>query len=123
MSKELLFSITKDDFIWEFFRAGGKGGQHQNKTDSACRCTHIDSGSVGESREERVQSQNRKIAFKRCISTDKFKLWHRMKCAELMSGETVNQKLEKAMDNRNIITEVRKDGKWTKVSLEELLDE
>ena len=32
MAKELLFSVTKDDFDWDYFRAGGKGGQHQNKT-------------------------------------------------------------------------------------------
>lgn len=123
MNKELLFSVTKDDFNWEYFRAGGPGGQHQNKTASACRCIHRDSGAIGESRDEREQSRNKKIAFQRCISTDRFKLWYRLKCAELMSGETIAQKLERAMDDKNIITEVRKDGKWTKVKLEELLDE
>lgn len=123
MAKELLFSVTKDDFDWDYFRAGGKGGQHQNKTDSAVRCTHRDSGAIGESRDEREQSRNKKIAFQRCISTDRFKLWHRLKCAELMSGETIAQKLEKAMDDKNVITEVRKDGVWTKVKLKDLTDE
>lgn len=50
--KELLFSLTKKDFRIETFRSGGKGGQHQNKTDSGVRIVHLESGAVGESREE-----------------------------------------------------------------------
>jgi protein subunit release factor B len=34
MKKEKLFSITKKDFKIQTFRSGGKGGQHQNKTNS-----------------------------------------------------------------------------------------
>jgi len=37
MSKELLFSLTKKDFRVDTFRAGGKGGQKQNKTNSGVR--------------------------------------------------------------------------------------
>ena len=61
--KELLFSLTKKDFVVETFRAGGKGGQKQNKTDSGVRIKHPASGAVAESREERSQHQNKKIAF------------------------------------------------------------
>jgi protein subunit release factor B len=41
MGKELLFSLTKKDFRIDTFRAGGKGGQKQNKTSSGVRVTHI----------------------------------------------------------------------------------
>ena len=46
--RELLFSVTRDDFTIQTFRAGGKGGQKQNKTDSGVRCIHNASGAVGE---------------------------------------------------------------------------
>ncbi len=58
----LAFSVTKADCEWQYFRAGGKGGQHQNKTSSGVRVIHHPSEARGESREERSQLQNRKAA-------------------------------------------------------------
>lgn len=49
----------------ETFRAGGKGGQHQNTTDSGVRLVHRPSGLRVESRTERSQLQNRKRALAR----------------------------------------------------------
>ena len=96
--KKLLFSLTKKDFVVQTFRAGGKGGQHQNKTDSAVRIIHPASGEVGESREQRSQHQNKKIALERLVNSIKFKLWHQRKCAELMGRETPEQKVERTYD-------------------------
>lgn len=111
--KELLFSLTKKDFIIETFRAGGKGGQHQNKTDSAVRIKHPDSGAVGESREERSQHQNKKIAFERLTSSYKFKRWHCLKVKEILEGISIEEKVEKMMDPSNIKVEVKDEsGKW-----------
>lgn len=57
--------VTKKDIRIEFYRGSGKGGQHRNKTDSACRMTHIPTGITAQAEDQRKQNQNKKICFKR----------------------------------------------------------
>lgn len=108
--KELLFSVTKKDFRVDTFRSGGKGGQHQNTTDSGVRITHIESGAVGESREERKQPQNKKIAFERLVKSQKFKLWSNRKALELMNviktKEQIEKEVEDSMREENLKIEI-----------------
>jgi protein subunit release factor A len=94
--KQKLFSVTKDDFEWQFFRAGGKGGQNQNKRSTACRCIHRDSSAIGESREERSQLQNRQLAFSRCVNSKEFQSWLRVRAAAIFKGF---QDVEKLVDD------------------------
>jgi peptide chain release factor len=53
------------DVRFESFRAGGPGGQHQNKTESAVRAIHGPTGLSVTAREERSQHRNKGLALER----------------------------------------------------------
>jgi len=105
--KKKLFSITKKDFDIQTFRSGGKGGQKQNKTDSGVRIIHRQSGATGESRTERSQHQNKKLAFQRLVKSVKFKVWLSRVVFEIGQNKTIEEMVEEDLMPKNLKIECR----------------
>jgi protein subunit release factor B len=113
MEKELLFSVTLADCDVQTFRAGGPGGQNQNKRDTGVRVIHRASGARGESREERSQLQNKKLAFRRMAESAMFQAWvarqsDTYKRIERQAQEWASNQMDPAL----LKVETYHNGKW-----------
>lgn len=103
MSRKKILSVTLADCDVQTFKAGGKGGQNQNKRDTGVRIKHRASGAVGECREQRSQLMNKRTAFRRMSETGAFKMW--------LSRELMFIDQSKPHEG-DLLIEVKRNGRW-----------
>lgn len=88
------------------------------------RLTHRPSGGVGYSADERDQGRNRRVAFRRLAESAAFRAWIRLIAAEIITGKTIEQRVEDEMASEKLKVEVRgEDGRWRAVDSGDYLDE
>ena len=86
--------ILDKDIRVDTYRASGAGGQHVNKTDSAVRLTHIETGIVVQCQNQRSQLKNKQTALK------------------LLKSKLFQYQLEKKNANLSDISSTKKSIEW-----------
>jgi protein subunit release factor A len=104
MEKKPLFSVTAKDLEMQTFTVPGHGGGGKDTSRNGVRLVHRASGSVGEGRQHRSLTQNRREAFVKLVNTKAFKAWHKIECARRM-GQRVPETPEEIMARVDLMIE------------------
>jgi peptide chain release factor 1 len=124
--KDAKLKLDEKDLKIEAFRAGGPGGQNVNKVSSAIRITHLPTGIVASSQNQRSQYQNRETALKILRA----KLYSQFQAQEIEKRDSFRKKAVGTADRsekirtynfpQNRLTDHRINKSWHK--LEKILD-
>ena len=114
--------IPKKDLRFEFMRGTGPGGQHRNKTASACRVTHVPTGITAYS-DERSQHVSRRKALAELESRIVNKRLQKVAASKKQRRDRVIHDCPtiRTYDFKSMIVKDHRTGK--KASLKAVLDE
>lgn len=119
--KEIVFSLTKKDFIWDYYSGSGAGGQHRNKHKNCVRVYHEPSGARGNCQDYREKRLNEKAAFERMANSKEMQKWLRYEFAKRTGLlAEVEEEVDRLMKPEYIRTEVKVDGKWSEIDEKDL---
>tara|TARA_X000001036_G_scaffold98832_1_gene91795 strand:+ start:1492 stop:2631 length:1140 start_codon:yes stop_codon:yes gene_type:complete len=94
IDNDIEININDSDIRIDTYRASGAGGQHVNKTDSAVRITHIETGVAVQCQNQRSQLKNKNTALK------------------LLKSKLYQLKLDEMSDDVNKKNDTKKDISW-----------
>ena len=86
--------IKEEDLKIDTYRAGGAGGQHVNRTDSAVRITHLPTNIVVSCQTQRSQFQNKE------------------KCLQVLKSKLAAILYQEKMDKINSVKGIQKNIEW-----------
>ncbi len=93
-------TVRKEDLRFDFIRGSGAGGQNRNKVCTAVRITHLPTGISSYSEEERTQSRNKSIAWRRISRT----------LAGIMRSSVVGERLRRTANDAHVRTYNQRTG-------------
>jgi protein subunit release factor A len=103
MPREKVMTVTYKDCEMQTFRCGGKGGQNKDKRDTGVRFVHKPSGARGESRQERTQGRNKRIAFVNMAESERFQRWIKLQHAHQVAA--IDDWVDRMMSPENLLIE------------------
>ncbi len=124
--RDLLFSVTKNDFEIKYFSGTGAGGQHRNKHQNCVRLFHSASGvrSTGQSSRSRIS--NLKEAFRTIIKDNEFKMWMHHRTMAALGNDFITKSVDKVSNksyiNKSVAPEFIKveekvNGRWKEMNI------
>jgi peptide chain release factor 1 len=126
-AEEVEVEVNPQDVRIDTYSAGGPGGQHVNKTQSAVRLTHLPTGIVVQCQDQRSQTRNRDLAW-RWLRAKLYEHYEELKAKErrelrrtqVGSGDR-SEKIRTYNFHDNRITDARLGSSGSIHSLEEFL--
>jgi len=108
MTKELLFSVTKEDLRISYFSGKGAGGQYRNRHMNCVRIFHPDSGASSVGQSYKSKQSNLKEALKNLVKQPKFKIWVNRQ----VNDSLVRERVEDLMKPEFLKIEVKTAEGW-----------